>query len=76
MIKFSQFTQAEVAGSAEISRDNSVFVINSYTDNKLGGLGPIARVAKISVVGLMVIYGTLVVMDTLYLDDALEFLHI
>lgn len=76
MIKFSQFTQAEVAGSAGIGRDNSDFVINSYTDTKLGGLGPIARVAEISVVGLMVIYGTLVAMDTLYLNDALEFLHI
>lgn len=76
MIKFSEFSQSEVAGSAEISRDNSVFVINSYRDNKLEGLGPIAHVAKISVVGLVEIYGTLVVMYTLYLDDALEFLHI
>lgn len=76
MIKFSQFTPAEVAGNTEISRDNSVFVINSYTDNKLRGSGPIARVAEINVVGLIVIYGTLVVMTTLYLNDALEFLHI
>lgn len=76
MIRFSQFTQAEVEGSAEISRDNSVFVINSYTDNKLGGSGPIARVAEISVVSLIAIYGTIVVMTILYLDDALEFLHI